>query len=313
MSDSSLSSLGIEHFSIWGTSAAIATSDSTALPRARQLLDVVLEATSKSASRFDTNSEISQLNAAGTLSASPWFLELLVQARHGYELTDGLCDPTVLGALVALGYDRDFDAIVATDDAAPATMPAPGWSAIGIDDHLVTLAEGVTIDLGASAKAVAADASATAIAAELGCGVLVDLGGDLRIAGPAPAGGWPIGIAASAKHGLAAAEITEIVSLSMGGVASSSSMVRSWQRSGQRVHHIIDPRTGASALTPWTLVSVVAPTTLEANALSTAAIIWGEDAIFELAQRSAQARLVRHDGSIERVGGWAEPRGDDGS
>ena len=310
MSSEAPSTLGVENFSIWGTSAAIAITDTALLPQARVILDTILTATNLAANRFDVDSEISQLNASGSIHASAWFLELLVEARRAYEISDGLCDPTVLSALMALGYDRDFDALSPNDEEVVVTSPSPGWSSITIDGSLVELSPGTTIDLGASAKAAAADAGATAIAAELACGVLVDLGGDLRIAGASPSNGWPIGLASSAKGGLANADISEVVALSVGAMASSSSVVRRWQRSDTTLHHIIDPSTGMSAKTPWSMASVVASTAVEANALSTAAIIWGEDAVFELGQRKVQARLVRHDGSIERVGGWVEPKGE---
>ena len=60
--------------------------------------------------------------------------------------------------------------------------------------------DGVLLDLGATAKALAADRAAVRIAAAAGCGVLVNLGGDIRVAGPPPAGGWCIGIADDADH-----------------------------------------------------------------------------------------------------------------
>ncbi len=308
MSEGKGTQSAVEHFSIWGTSATLAVTDPGCLREARTILDAVLTATTSAASRFDADSEISRLNAHGSVSASPWFLSLLNQAQRAYEISDGLCDPTIAPSLISLGYDRDFDALTASDEALPSTNPSPGWTAITIgDDNRVSLALGTAIDLGASAKSAAADAAATTIAAQLGCGVLVDLGGDLRIAGSAPQGGWAIGLAMSAKSAVAEHEIDEVVGLAAGAMTSSSSIVRTWQRNGATLHHIIDPRTGRSAQTPWAMASVVAASAVDANALSTAAIIWGEDAIFELAQRSTQARLVRHDGSIERVGGWVEP------
>ena len=60
------------------------------------------------------------------------------------------------------------------------------------------------------------------------------------------------------------------------------------------------------------MVTISAGTCVEANAFSTAAIVWGEDALFEIPQRSLVARLVRHDGTIERLGGWPLPETEGG-
>ena len=92
-----------------------------------------------------------------------------------------------------------------------------------------------------------------------------------------------------------------------GGVASSSNAVRRWATTEGVQHHIIDPATGRPAEPVFRLVTVAARTCVEANALSTAAMVWGEEALFELPQRSAAARLVREDDTVERIGGWPEP------
>ena len=208
-------------------------------------------------------------------------------------------------ALEALGYDRDFDAI-----DSPTTQrdlqPSTGATGIVLDREARTLLlpAGTHLDLGATAKARASDMAAVAIADQLETGVLVNLGGDLRAAGPPPPGGWRIGITASARD--TSGPIDDVIAIAAGGVASSSSAVRTWSADGHHAHHIIDPATGAPAATPFSLVTVSAPTATEANAFSTAAMVWGEDALFELPQRGIATRLVRHDGRIERVGGWPE-------
>ena len=62
----------------------------------------------------------------------------------------------------------------------------PGWREVHLEGRLLTMPEGVQLDLGATAKAWAADRSAARIAERLGCGVLVSLGGDIAVAGPPP-------------------------------------------------------------------------------------------------------------------------------
>ena len=305
-----------DRFAIWGTSAVLGVTNPAALVEARTILDAELELIEGAASRFRDGTEILRLNrqaGLGPIEVSPILLDLICCALAADADTTGACDPTVADALIALGYDRDFDQLV---DGAPllAAVPAPGTSGIIVDTEASTveLPADVHLDLGATAKARAADRAAAAIAAALDCGVLVDLGGDLRTAGTPPLGGWQIGITTEARSGRTD-RIDEVISVTSGAIASSSTAVRTWQRGAQSAHHVIDPATGESANTPWRMVSIAAATATEANALSTAALVWGDEALFELPQRNIAARLVRHDGTIERVGGWPEPIAEDRS
>jgi thiamine biosynthesis lipoprotein len=169
----------------------------------------------------------------------------------------------------------------------------------------VRVPAGVVLDLGATAKALAADRAAATIAAELGCGVLVNLGGDIRVAGPPPAEGWRIGIADDA--GFDAGPPTghrHAVLICTGGLATSGTTVRSWRRGGARLHHIVAPATGLPARSCWRAVSVAAATCVDANTASTAAILRGERAVTWLAGLGLPARLVRHGGEAVTVAGW---------
>jgi FAD:protein FMN transferase len=96
------------------------------------------------------------------------------------------------------------------------------------------------------------------------------------------------------------------VSITAGGLATSGTRTRRWQRGSETVHHIVDPRTGAPATEVWQLVTVAACTCVDANAAATAAVVWGDDAPFRLAQLGLPARLVGADGSVLTVGGWPE-------
>lgn len=300
----------LDRFEIWSTSAVLGVTDASQLGAARELLDASLQTTQQAASRFHDGSEISSLNAAagmGPIPVSPALFDLIDVALAAARATNGACDPTVADAVIAQGYDDDFDQLP-DDRDVPRRVKVPGTSGIILDAAAptVSLPLEVHLDLGATAKAHTADLAAIAIAEKLGCGVLVDLGGDLRIAGPAPSDGWRIGITEHARS-LQPVAVAETVSVTAGGLASSSSTVRTWRAGGMSRHHVIDPATGESATTPWRLVSVAAATAVHANALSTAALVWGDEALFELPQRNIAARLVRHDGTVERVGGWPEP------
>ena len=309
-----IESATFDHFSVWGTSGVLGVTDPAALASARQILDAEIDATDRAASRFRSNSEILSLNqrsGLGPQSVSPALLDLVRAALHACRATNGACDPTVADAVVALGYDRDFDLLASTPSrsaAGSAATPAPGIAGIEIDEETlsISLPASVHLDLGASAKARTADRAAESIHRLLGVGALVDLGGDLRVVGDPPPGGWIVGVVSSAREGTPR-EPDEVISITSGGLASSSTQVRRWHHAGSEVHHIIDPTTGRPAVGPWTMATTTAASCLDANALATAAIIWGEEALFELPQRSCAARLAGENGLVERIGGWPIP------
>jgi thiamine biosynthesis lipoprotein len=293
-----------------GTTAVVAVTDPARADRALRLLDDELRAVDEACSRFRGDSELRRVEQDGggrPVAVSALLYELLEVACVVAVQTAGIVDPTIGSALVELGYDRDFE-LIGADGPGPDPMPrpAPGWWLIALDPEArtVTVPEGVHVDLGSVAKAFAADRAASRLAHALGCGVLVNLGGDVAVAGPAPTGGWAIGIAATCTAPLDGVDQT--VSISAGGLATSGTTARSWKRHGRTVHHIIDPWTGDAAPVVWSLVTTTGSTCVEANAWSTAAVVWGEDAVGNLAAQGVDARLVRPDGTVVLVGGWPD-------
>lgn len=160
----------------------------------------------------------------------------------------------------------------------------------------------VQLDLGATAKAFAADRTADEIARRTGCGVLVNLGGDLAVAGQAPTGGWQVAIGDDHTNAVARPDTT--ITLTSGGLATSGVARRTWRRGGRVVHHIVDPRTGESADPCWRTVSVAAKSCVDANTASTASIILGLEALDWLESRGLPARLVSSRSAVWTTAGW---------
>jgi FAD:protein FMN transferase len=294
-------------FRALGTSVLVATTEPEALPAARVAVEAELDAIDAACSRFRADSELTAVNrAAGrAVVVSPLLLEALQTAVTAARATDGLVDPTVGRTLRLAGYDATFSVVAARDGASFRARfePAPGWCAIELDGgrRAVRVPAGVELDLGATAKALATDRAARAAAAAAGCGALVSVGGDVAVAGVPPPGGWPIGLAAD--HA-APPEPGSAVAIRDGGVATSSTTVRQWRSGASLLHHVVDPRTGRPAETPWHYVSVAGASCVAANVASTAAVVLGEAAPSWLAERRLPARLVRVDGAVVRVGGW---------
>ena len=210
--------------------------------------------------------------------------------------------------MAAAGYDRDFTLVAPDGPAVNLVVRAvPGWHQVRLDQASRTLImpPGVRLDLGATAKAWAADRSAARIAAALGGGVLVGLGGDVSVAGPAPEGGWRIRVQdVTGRPDEAPPGPATVVAITSGGLATSSTTARRWRRGGSVLHHILDPRTGLPPAPVWRTVSVTAATCADANAASTAAIIRGDAAPGWLAGLRLPARLVTDTGRVETVAGW---------
>jgi thiamine biosynthesis lipoprotein len=208
----------------------------------------------------------------------------------------------------AVGYDRDFSLVQREGPAVKLTVrTVPGWRQVEFDERarLLWIPPGVRLDLGATAKAWAADRSAARIAAGLGCGVLVSLGGDIAVSGDPPAGGWRIRVQdISGSPGDPPGRQSTVVAIHAGGLATSSTAARRWRRGGDVLHHILDPRTGLPAAPVWRTVSVSAASCTDANIASTAAIIRGRAAPAWLTGLGLPARLVDEAGRVRTIGGW---------
>ena len=294
----------------FGTLAVVAVSDPARLDVAAAAVMRVMDEFDLACSRFRADSELSMLNASAgsAVRAGPVLLEAVSAALRAARLTDGDVDPTVGEALIALGYDRDFEEVSAASAAGfvPGRPLAaiPGWRTVHVDADAGTirLAAGVTLDLGATAKALAADHAAAAAHEAAGCGVLVSFGGDLAMVGPAPEAGWRVRVTDDHRAGVIPPG--QWISLHGGGLATSSVAVRRWRTEAGVAHHLIDPATGGSVESAWRTVSVCAASCLDANIASTAAMIRGLRAVAWLSELKLPSRLVGVDGMVRHVAGW---------
>ena len=308
-----------------GTLVQLVVTDPRCLPEARRLLAAELDAVDAACSRFRPDSEICSLRTTLDRTApgrpvqvSPLLAEAIAVALRAARLTDGDVDPTVGGAMSAVGYDRDFDRVPRTGPPLPvsaSTVSAaavtartvPGWRTVHLEGRQLVMPPGVQLDLGATAKAWDADRAAARIGSELGCGVLVSLGGDIAVAGPAPAGGWRVRVQdVTGSPDDPPVGPYALIAIRDGGLATSSTSARRWQRGGDVLHHILDPRTGWPAEAVWRTVSVTAGTCADANTASTAAVIRGRAALGWLARLGMPARLVDSTGVVFTVAGWPD-------
>jgi FAD:protein FMN transferase len=250
-----------EHWSVWSCEATVVVTDPTALAAARAIATEVTGQVDDACSRFRADSElalIAPLLSAGA-TISPTLVTLIDGALEAARLTDGDVDPTLGNELARLGYDRDIAQLRSGADltAAPVdiriTRRQQAWRQVDLSGSVLTVPAGVSLDLGATAKAIAADLAAARIADELGCGVLLGLGGDIATAGSAPDGGWNVLVQDTDD------DPGQQVSLASGAaMATSSTQKRRWLSGGYARHHILDPQFGISAEVVWRTVTVAA-------------------------------------------------------
>ena len=292
-------------FEAIGVRNDIVVTDPRARGSAEEIARRQIAALDIACSRFRGDSELAQLNAAagtGAVRVSPLLFEAIATALRAAAATDGLVDPTIGPAMRGLGYDRDFAVVVASGPRPSFTLvPAAGWRSVSLDPEAGTvgLRAGTELDLGATAKALAADRICAAVREQTGSPVLVSLGGDVAVAG-APPEGWPVRVSDSHRDTAGG----QVVAVRSGGLATSSTTVRRWHAGNVALHHIVDPHTGAAAAEVWRTASVTGPTCVEANTAATAAIVLGTAAPVWLEQRGRPARLVSGDGAVTYVCGW---------
>ena len=293
-----------------GSGVELRLSEPGELSAARARVERELDVIDRTCSRFRADSELSRLNSrtGRPVRVSPLLMEALDLALAAAMLSEGDVDPTLGRALELCGYDRDWRRLTPPRGEAVASGRALrarlGWRTVTLDraHSTVRVPRGVRLDLGATAKAWAADRAATVASAASGVGALVSIGGDIATCGAAPAGGWKIRV--TDDHRSDASAPGQTIAIHDGGLATSSTSVRRWRHQGQTMHHILDPRTGLPADGRWRTVSVAAENCAQANIATTAALIRDGGALDWLSGLRLPARLVDHRGAVTTIDDW---------
>jgi thiamine biosynthesis lipoprotein len=243
-------------------------------------------------SRFTGDSELSRLNAEGSLAAGPDLLRVVELALVANARTGGRFDIRVHDALVAAGYDRSFEFVV-PDDATPLQPPVQRSGGVEVRDGVIFLGDGVHLDLGGIGKGYACERAAEILATTGPC--LVNAGGDIATR----AGAWTVAVETA----------TEPLTLELSGgsaLATSGRDLRRWRRAGHEVHHLIDPRTGLPSVSDLLRVTAVDCDAVDAEVAAKALFLAGAEAAREEADRlGLPAVLVTDDGRSILAGGLA--------
>jgi FAD:protein FMN transferase len=267
-------------------------------------------------SRFLPNSELSLLNDSSvcpSYAGRPHRVsdDTYLLIDHGvaaWRWTNGRFDPSVLHVIVQAGYDRSFVSLGVAEPGRSVSLEgpldpfgtrgltAPGCGGIVLDQvaRTVMLPPGVGLDPGGFGKGLAADLVVETLMEAGARGVCVNMGGDIRVTGEAPNGGWKIGIA----NPFIDDDLITKVLLEDHGLATSNRLIRRWNSDGVEYNHLFDPATGKSV-----------------NGLVSASIIsgqaWWSEVLAKVAMVDSGARkrflplmgahglYVHHDGEVE--------------
>lgn len=263
---------------------APADQEADLLPTALQALEEMLAAAEQAANRFDPASELSQLNARLPVQGEiSWALAELVQAAlDAYRLTDGAFDPRVQAPVPGISFSAEGQVLA----AVPSLVQQ-------VQLYGKQLNLEAALDLTALLKAWAADRAAAKIAQITGVPTLVSLGGDIATAGAQEGTAWSVTVQDLETDPASTLEI-----INNGAIATSSTQKRRWVKDGGAWHHIVNPATGLSAEPYLKTASIIAGSAAEANALATAAIVWGKGAARKLSDYPNPYRLVTADGAV---------------
>ncbi len=257
-------------------------------------------------SRFEPGSELSRLNVdpRDTVPVSPVMARFVEALLAAAQASGGLVDATMVGEIEAAGYASHFEGdgvpLAQTLELAPARAagaahPQARWRSVGVDRRAgtVTRPPGVSLDSGGVAKGLFGDILAGILDGH--DSFAIDCAGDVRLGGRAHLE-RPVQVASPF-----ATEFLHVFSLAAGAVATSGMGKRSWlDTEGRPAHHLLDPATGRPAFTGVVQVTAVAPTGVEAEWRTKAALLSGPQ---EAAQWLPHGGVVVYDDASTDVVG----------
>ena len=288
----------IETFPCFGGSASVIVmgpGPGGAAPAAAALARRRLEDWHRQFSRFEADSELSQLNRdpREAVPVSAVMARLIDAILAAGRSSGGLVDGTLVAEIERAGYAEHLEpgtaSLAAALAAAPpraaaGRSPRAGLSEVSVDvrARVVRRPPGLRFDSGGIAKGLFGDI----LAAVLGLheSFALDCGGDIRVGGTA---GLPRPVRVASPFD---ESILHTLELSEGAVATSGIGRRSWlDADGRPAHHLLDPATGRPAFTGVVQVTASAPTAVEAEVLAKTALLCGAD---------RAAATLRHGGVV---------------
>lgn len=255
----------------------------------QQEIDELLVLINQQMSTYDQQSELSRFNqwdSTEPFELSPGTLEVLQEALRLGWLTDGILDVTV-GPLVNLwGFGPD---------ARPEKVPAQqtieevkaktGLDKLQLSGNVAVKSEaGLYVDLSTIAKGYAVDKVAELLEGHQLSVYLVEIGGEMRVAGRKPTGqDWIIAVE---KPITTERAVQRLLNIGNNAIATSGDYRNYYEKDGVRYSHLIDPRSGYPISHNLVAVTLVHPSSMTADGLATALNVMGKDEALRVAKEN---------------------------
>lgn len=255
-----------------------------------QGIEEILSRIDAQMSTWRQDSELSRFNASTTAEWFPVCADLVTvidEALRISRVSGGAFDVTVSPLVELWGFGAQMRERQVPDAAAiAATMGRVGYVFLHTRAAPPALRKdnpGLQVDLSAIAPGFAVDRIADYLLARGLRDYVVELGGEVRANGHRPDGRpWRIAIEKPSENGQA---VQEIVALESQGLSTSGDYRDYFEQDGRRYSHTIDPAMGRPIEHKLASVSVIAPTTMTADAMSTALMVLGPERGLEFARR----------------------------
>ncbi len=241
-----------------------------------------------------------ELNQTGSGPLTPAAAAVLEASLGWARASSGAFDPTVAPLLDLWDVPAGPHPPPHPDRLARA-VAAGGWHRVRPGANGGVDLGGAELDFGGIAKGYALDRAAEALRARGVVDYLVNAGGDLVVAGAKGGAPWRVGI----QHPREPGAFLRVVTPLAGALVTSGDYERAYEWEGERVHHLLDPRTGRPARGCQS-VTVWAPTAIDADALATAVFVLGpaEGLRLVAAEPGAEALVVDADGRLHETPGF---------
>ena len=243
-------------------------------------------------STYIPDSEISRFNQAPIgewFSVSPEFIEVLLLSQRLSELSKGKFDITI-GPLISLwGFDYNSETKVPSQEEINLAKSKTGYQSLKIDTEArkILREKAITLNVSAVAKGYGADKLAEYLESLSIKNYLVEIGGEMRVAGKNSRGDfWRIGVE---KPTLTQGSVQQIIALDDKAVATSGDYRNYFEENGIRYSHTIDPDQGKPVRHSIASVTVIAETAAEADGFATALNVLGKEAAMNLAEKEELA------------------------
>jgi len=262
-------------------------------------------------SRFIDSSEISLMNHSDgkEMYVSADTITLVRYLVDAQSRTHGLFDPSLLPALIGLGYSVSRTDSSMKSDVSPNAQWAIPLSETRIDvaSGAVRLPSGATLDPGGLGKGLAADIVAAELISLGATGVCVSIGGDMRIAGESEMnGGWSVAVESPFDE---SSNLTTLV-LHSGGIATSSTRGKRWVGPLGEMHHVLHPSTSTplnESAGQLVQSTVLASEAVWAEVFATALLVGGLELGMPLIDQLGMAAMaVTVEGDLIESSTWKE-------